>query len=210
VDGIVALDDGSTDGTLEFLAECPSVIDLVRVPADRPGWDEVGNYRRLLGAALAHCPAWTVVLDVDDRVERDFRARAERTIRRGRWRSRRAYAVRVRELWDAPDQYRADGMWGRKCQSRLFELRHDHVVDESEFHAQKAPLQFRDRHGNYPLADLELYHLHMLTAQSREARRLRYEELDPLSRWQKEGYAYLTDEAGLRLARIQPDRMYVE
>ena len=211
VDGIIALDDGSTDGTLEFLRGCASVLELVEIPADRPRWDEVGNYRRLLEAALRHGPAWAIALDADDRVERHFRRRAEAVIRRGRWLGRKAYAVKVREVWDAPDQYRADGIWGQKWQSRLFELRDDHVVDDSELHAQKAPLQFRNRHDDYPLADLELYHLRMLTAESREARRRRYEELDPSSRWQpEEGYAYLTDETGLRVDRIRPDRMYVE
>lgn len=119
--------------------------------------------------------------------------------------------MKVRELWDAPDQYRADGIWGRKRQARLFELRADHVVDDRELHGHKAPLQCRDRHGNYARANLEIHHLRMLTAESREARRRRYEEFDPSSRLQPDhGYAYLTDPAGLRLKRIRPDRLFVE
>jgi hypothetical protein len=48
----------------------------------------------------------------------------------------------------------------------------------------------------------------MLTAADREARRARYEQLDPDGRWQAVGYAYLTDEAGLRLRRVPPRRSF--
>lgn len=46
VDGIIALDDGSSDGTPELLARHQAVIELLRVPRDQPTWDEVGNHRR--------------------------------------------------------------------------------------------------------------------------------------------------------------------
>ena len=99
VDGIVALDDGSTDGSHELLQSSPHVLEVVRVPPDRPRWDEVGNHRRLVQAALRHAPDWLVSVDADERVERDFRARAERVIHRGHRSGHSAYAVRLRELW---------------------------------------------------------------------------------------------------------------
>ena len=99
------------------------MLEVLRVPGDRPAWDEVGNYRRLVEAALRHGATWAVSIDADERVERDFRRRAERVIARGRWLGLSAYAVRLRELWDAPDQYRSDGVWGRKGPARLFRLR---------------------------------------------------------------------------------------
>jgi hypothetical protein len=46
----------------------------------------------------------------------------------------------------------------------------------------------------------------MLTDQDRAARRDRYKELDPDHRWQRLGYDYLTDETGLRLKQVEPDR----
>src|SRR5688500_17006240 len=58
VDGIVALDDGSTDGTIELLAAEPAVLELIRRPPDRPTWDEVGNHRALVAAALRHGAEW--------------------------------------------------------------------------------------------------------------------------------------------------------
>ena len=58
--------------------------------------------------------------------------------------------------------------------------------------------------GRYPVADLEVYHLRMLEPADREARRRRYEALDPDAAFQPGlGYAYLTDEAGLRLRQVR-------
>jgi len=208
VDGIVALDDGSTDASVDLLAACPHVLEVLRVPRDRPAWDEVGNHRRLHAAALRHGAQWLVALDADERLECGFRVRAERVIRRGRALGLRAYAMRMRELWGARDRYRCDGVWGRKRVARLFAALPDHRFDTSPLHAVKAPLQARVA-GCFVPADLVVYHLRTLRPEQREARRRRYEALDPGSRWQPElGYAYLTDERGLRLREVPRRRAF--
>lgn len=209
VDGIVALDDGSSDGSAELLAACDSVLELLRVPPDRPAWDEVGNHRALVTAALRHDAEWILCVDADERLERDFRGRAERVIRRGRLLGYSAYAVRLRELWDEPSQYRVDGIWGRKAVARLFRAREDHQFDPAHLHGVKAPLQAR-RRGRFPLADLNVYHLGMLCPEDRVARRRRYELADPERRWQRIGYEYLTDAQGLELHRIPESRSYAD
>ncbi|MGI8605892.1 MAG: hypothetical protein ACR2L0_01875, partial [Gaiellaceae bacterium] len=117
--------------------------------------------------------------------------------------------VRLRELWESPDAFRVDGMWGQKAMARLFRARRDHDFDPRPLHGIKAPLQAR-RNGRYPLADLSIYHLGMLSGEARLARRRRYELADPNGLWQQVGYAYLTDERGLRLAKIDPRRRYTE
>jgi hypothetical protein len=203
VDAIVALDDGSTDGSAELLESSPTVLEVLRVGPDRPFWDEVGNYRRLVQAALAYEPDWLVSLDADDRLEHRFRERAERVIRRGALFGLSGYAVRYRELWDSPEQYRVDGIWGRKAAVRLFRSRPDHEFDTRPLHAFKAPLQARRPAGTFPIADLEIYHLRMINREDRLARRARYERADPFARWQPGiGYGYLTDEAGIRLRNV--------
>lgn len=209
VDGIIALDDGSRDGSAEFLEASSSVIDLLRVVPDRPVWDELGNHRALVEAALHHRAEWILCLDADERLERDFRLRAERVIRRGRLLGYSAYAVRLRELWESPDVFRVDGIWGRKAMARLFKARRDHDFDPRPLHGIKAPLQAR-RNGRYPLADLSIYHLGMISREDRLARRRRYELADPDARWQRVGYAYLTDEHGVSLENIDPRRGYAE
>ncbi len=211
VDGVVAFDDGSTDGSRDYLESRHEVLSVLRAPAGREHWDEVGNYRALVEEALRLGGGWALSLDADERLERDFRARAERVIARGRLVGLSAYSVAMRELWDAPDRYRADGVWGRKAPPRLFRLRTDHRFDSRELHSSKVPLQATEGHGRIARADLEVYHLGMLREQDRRARRERYERLDPEARWQpREGYAYLTDPSGLELRPVPAERSWSE
>ena len=209
VDGIIALDDGSSDGTYELLSQHEAVSEVIRRPRDRVSWDEVGNHRALVAAALRHGADWVVAVDTDERLEHQFRKRAERVIARGRLLGLSAYAVRLRELWDDPGQYRVDGIWGRKMIARLFRARADHEFDPSPIHGHKAPMQGRYK-GRFPGADLTIYHLGMLSAEDRAARRRRYELADPESRWQRIGYEYLTDERGLTLERVPARRRFTD
>jgi glycosyltransferase involved in cell wall biosynthesis len=210
LDGIVALDDGSRDGSAEYLEDCDSVLEVLRRPPDRPAWDEQGNLRALVEAARQHEAEWLLALDADERLEREFRVRAERVIRRGGLLGFTAYGVRLRELWEAPDRFRADGIWGDKVVARLFQARADHEFDPRPLHGRKVPVQAL-REGSFAIAALEIYHLRMIHAADRAARRARYEALDPEARYQPGiGYAYLTDETGLRLEPIAPERGYVE
>ncbi len=209
VDGIVALDDGSSDGSADLLTQHKAVIEVLRRPVDRPTWDEVGNHRALIAAALRHDAEWIMCVDADERLEREFRTRAERVIARGGWLGYSAFAVRLRELWDTPDQYRVDGVWGRKRVVRLFRAREDHEFDPAPIHGVKAPLQAR-RLGRFPNGDLTIYHLGMLRPDDREHRRRRYEHADPDRRWQRIGYEYLTDMRGLRLQCVDTRRGFVD
>jgi glycosyltransferase involved in cell wall biosynthesis len=212
VDGIVALDDGSTDGSFEFLQTRREVVRLLRVPPERPAWDEPGNYRALVTAAADAGADWVISLDADERVERQFRARAERAIRRGGLLGCDAFAVRLRDLWSAPDRQRVDGVWGRRAPLRMFRARRPGAsLDARRVHASKVPLDAR-RLGRYPpLADVRVYHLRMVDPADRLRRRRRYEQLDPDGRLNAGfGYEYLTDETGLQLRPVNGKRGFVE
>jgi len=209
VDAMIALDDGSSDETPDLLANHQVVIELIRRPRNRPTWDEVGNHRLLVAAALRQGAEWILCVDVDERLEREFRARAERVIARGKLLGYSAYALRLRELWDGPDQYRADGIWGRKSVARLFRARADHQFSTAPLHGVKAPLQAR-RRGHFPRADLIIYHLSMLHPEDRIARRHRYELADPDRRWQRIGYEYLTDLRNLELQQVAARRSFTD
>lgn len=211
VDGVVALDDGSTDGSAEYVAAQPEVLRLIRLPpAPSPAehvWDDALNHRRLVEAAWGYKPDWLLGLDADERLEKRFRERAEREIERGAKEGHRAYRVHVREIWDDPLCFRADGIWSEKGSARFFEARRDHEFHMQRLHCHWAPLNSMEN-GGFPQADLFLYHLRMLTPGDRAARQARYETLDPDRKLQAIGYAYMTDPEGLHLERIPEDREY--
>jgi glycosyltransferase involved in cell wall biosynthesis len=203
VDGIVALDDGSLDGSGEWLETRSEVLEVLHV--ERGPYDEPRNHRLLVAAGLRHGADWLLSIDADERVEERFRERAERVIRRGRLLGLKAFAVRFCDLWDSEDRIRVDGIWGRKSAARLFRALPDHAFDDRALHSHKAPLQARAA-GRFIPADLIIYHRGMLTAAVRAARRARYEHLDPDAEHQAMGYAYLTDEDGIRLEPLPAGR----
>lgn len=70
---VVALDDGSGDGTAELLGASPAVEVLLRNPP-REGyaaWDDGENRKRLLEAAEQVEPDWILFLDADERIDPD-------------------------------------------------------------------------------------------------------------------------------------------
>jgi hypothetical protein len=161
----------------------------------------------LVEAALRHGAEWMIVIDADERVEAGFRGKVDAEIARAGREGNLAYRVTLRELWNAPDRYRVDGVWGEKRPPRLFRARADHQFDDRAFHGYWAPLNSL-RDGDCPTADVIVYHLRMMRAADRLARRRRYEQLDPDNEHQSIGYGYLTDETGLALETLPPGRHY--
>jgi glycosyltransferase involved in cell wall biosynthesis len=209
VDGIIALDDGSTDGGARIMRDHPAVLEVLRVGSRTPhDWDEVRNRRLLVDAAARHGARWIVAVDADERLERGFRLRAEALIERAGPDAPGAYWVTIRELWDGPAQYRVDGVWGRKRSARLFRCRPDHDFGSLVYHGHWAPENSRGPDGDFAAADLVIYHRAMISPADREARKERHKRLDPDRRWQAMGYDYMTDETGLHLEPLPPGREY--
>jgi glycosyltransferase involved in cell wall biosynthesis len=79
-DAVVALDDGSTDGTAALLAQDPLVRILLRNPRRETyaGWDDAANRNRLLEAAAPLAPRWVVSLDADERLDAEDAAALRR------------------------------------------------------------------------------------------------------------------------------------
>lgn len=210
VDGILVLDDGSDDGGPELLETHPKVREILRlVPRATHRWDELRNRRLLVDAAGRHRARWIIAVDADERVERDFRRKVDAVIANAEREGVMALQVQLRELWDAPDQYRADGVWNRKSIARLFRHRHDHDFGTMSLHGHWAPLNSRPPNRHFPLADLILYHQRMIHAEDRQRRRDRYNALDPERKLQKIGYDYLADPAGMVLQKLPAGREYV-
>ncbi len=210
VDGIIGLDDGSSDGSAELFAAHPAVIEVIRCAGREPHHlDERRNRRLLVDAAGRHGAEWVLALDADERVEDAFRDRAERLIRDNGAEGPLAYWLVLRELWDRPDQYRVDGVWGRKQVARLFRWRADHDFGPPRaLHGHWAPENSRLPGDWFAHSGLVVYHLRMIREADRVRRRDRYVRLDPRNEWQTIGYDYLVDTDGLELAPLPADRGY--
>lgn len=207
VDGIVALDDQSRDGSREFVEAQPLVVECLAVePGAQDELEDCVNHRRLTEAAWEHGADWLLGIDADERLEAGFRARAEAEIDSAEAAGASALWIWLRELWAAPDQMRVDGVWGGKRKPCLFRSDRGHRFDDRRLHSVWASWP---PEVEYPQADLRIYHLRMIEAADRAARAERYRRLDPNRDWQEIGYDYLTDDRGIELLPLEPGRGYV-
>jgi hypothetical protein len=208
VDGVIALDDGSTDGSGEFLAKQPLVVELLTAaPGEQEELEEHKNQMALLGAAWRHEADWLLAIDADERLERSWRRRAEAEIDRAEAEGHCALWMPFRELWGSRDQVRVDGVWGEKRKASLFKADPDARFQHRRLHSIWAP--WPPPNGEYPTADLHLYHLRMIGESDRRARMERYKRLDPDREWQEIGYDYLLDEEGIELEPVEPGRDFI-
>lgn len=209
VDGIVALDDGSTDSSADFIAAQPETTLLLRNPAAmKTEWDETSNRRQLVTAGQALGADWFLTIDCDERVEDHFWNELNTILA---WADREAISVcsfRLRELWDSPKHFRVDGIWGRKTKGAFFRnLGTDHQFDLSKWHGEWFPMQYLGSTA-HRVIPYDLYHLKMIEPQDRIARRQLYKSLDPDNSFQAIGYDYLIDDHGLKLEALPQGHNY--
>jgi glycosyltransferase involved in cell wall biosynthesis len=207
VDGIVALDDGSSDSTTDILASSRKVLEIIR---KTPGatWNERENQMSLVHAGRKHLADWFLCLDADERLESQFMARAQELLQQAEADGVQVYQFHLRDLWGDVDHYRVDGIWGSKSVMRLFKNVPTHKrFDLRQLHRFWMPLEIvtnlktSGRHSG-----LNIYHLSMVTAEDRWARVSKYEQLDPNHLYQRIGYRYLADETNLALEAIPEGR----
>lgn len=210
VDGIVALDDGSTDGTNEILARHPKLLELMQNAQGQP-WDERANQIALVEAGRRHGADWLLCLDADERLEPGFVERAPDLLQAAERRGIQVLRFHLRELWNDPWHYRVDGIWGRKTLCRAFKNVPSHRrFDPRRLHRFWMPLELVATLETVSCdTQLNIYHLRMIRPEDRIARARRYEELDPQHLYQRVGYRYLTDETNLTLEEIPPERRFV-
>jgi hypothetical protein len=165
-------------------------------------WYHEGRVRSgLIEAARTIGADWILAVDPDERFE-------YRAARRIRWctlvKRHVVYGFSFRELY-TETSYRVDGIWGEKVRWNLFPLRPGQTFHDLPVHSPWHPTNPGVR---FKRIDVNLYHLKMIDQHNRVTRRELYERLDPRAEIQKIGYAYLTDEASLRLESIPAGRGY--
>jgi LCP family protein required for cell wall assembly len=174
-DAVVALDDGSTDGTGAFLEAEPLVKVLLTRPErpDHREWDDAGNRRALLEAAAALRPAWILSLDADERLDPgDAEALRAFCAEDGGALPGFAYGFRVHRMIDDLDHFDRADLWVY----RLFAWREDLHLPVKRLHFVPVPEEIpRERYLN---TTLRIQHLSGLTEARRRARFEKYREAD--------------------------------
>lgn len=209
VDGIIALNDGSTDRTADILASSPKVLEILH-HAPNGTWNERTNQMALVQAGRKQGADWFLCLDADERLEGQFVANAQELLRQAEADGIQAFQFHLRDLWGDADHYRVDGIWDAKAVTRLFKNVPGHKrFDLRQHHSFWMPLEIVSnfetvgRHSN-----LNIYHLSMITPEQRLARVNKWEQLDPTHRYQSIGYRYLADEANLAVQCIPEGREF--
>ena len=111
IDYVIALDDGSTDNTVEILESYPKTLEVLHSEYhEGQDWPERQNRIRLITRARELGVDWVLCCDPDER----FEIRFLRNLRKITARERKCYIVHFRELWGNCRQYRNDGIWDNR------------------------------------------------------------------------------------------------
>ena len=203
VDGIVALDDGSTDSIPDILQREPKVLSLLHQhPAGPAPADECSDGYRLTLEAARLGARWVLCAEADERFEEGFLWRLRAEARKGEWWRRPVRAVELVSLWDGVDRYRLDGQYGPCWSARMFRIP---LCLSSRRPGASQPWLPPELDGVRAVKmRAVLYRLGTIEPAEREARLVRSANLAA----QGAGLGRPGDETGLRLQRVDPRRGY--
>ncbi len=176
-DLVIALDDGSDDGTRETLEASPLVRRLETNPrrTSHAGWDDRANRQRLLDAAAELGVGWVVFLDADERLDPED-AVALRDFLQVDAIPGCAYGLQLFRCWD-----------GDRCHPpptyvyRAFALRPEAVLPQERLHFNPVPTAIRS--SAWVKTTVRVRHLD--SPERLQRRRLKYREADPDGEWER-------------------------
>jgi hypothetical protein len=144
---------------------------------------------------------WILAVDPDERLEISAGKQIRRLIEK---KEKIIYGFNFREMWSS-DEYRVDGIWGKKKRFSLFPVFPDQQFMNLSVHSQWHPI---NSDYIFKETDINLYHFKMINSKNREERKNLYKRIDPNNQIQKIGYDYLTDETNMQLEKISDSHQY--
>ena len=209
VDGIIALDDCSTDRTREILSSEPRVVSILTEDRSGPPHaNETRNRHRLLVEAARLGAQWVIGADADERFEARFLGRLRAEAEEGERTGKLIRCVRIVDLWNSPQHFRIDGRCGPRWTPRMFKLPPRLSERPPILHRAWYPGELEP--APKALANAYLFHLRMINRSDRQARFEKFRLVDPQNTHQAIGYGHLIDETNLTLRPVLPWRAYVD
>lgn len=178
VDGIVILDDASTDETPDICRSNPRVIEYRRLPEPLFNTNEAELRRILWEMTVRHNPAWICALDADEVFESGIGAELPRLTGRDRY---DLIYFPVYHFWGSLSYYRVDGLWDpvlmkTPCLCRYRKNNNYHWPDR-KLHCGRFPLECYRSPGL--VSKIRLLHLGYVNQAEHQAKLQRYLALDP-------------------------------
>ena len=209
VDGIVALDDCSTDDTARILDADPRVRSILRQYRAGPAHaTETENRYRLFTEAARLGAQWVICADADERFETGFLTRLREEADLGESSGQILRCVRIVNLWNSVSQYRVDGACAPRYTVRMFKLPAAFTQRAQKMHQPWFPPELDGAPHGYMNA--YLYHLRMIERADREMRFAKFSAVDPNREHQLAGYDHLVEESGLTLKYVVPGREFMQ
>lgn len=204
-DNVIALDDGSTDGTRALLEAHPLVAELLTNPVRKTyhGWDDLENRQRLVDAALRLGARWLLFLDADERID-ESDARAVRAFLKTEARPGYAYGFEVFRMVEDEDHYDPRGLWVFRLFSASDAL---DALGSQRLHFVPVPSGIARQ--RWLFTSLRIQHSGSLTASHRRARFAKYEEADPRNEFQGDYSELLSDPSFVAPWSPRPDHIPV-
>ncbi|MEO8477429.1 MAG: glycosyltransferase [Actinomycetota bacterium] len=173
-DSVIALDDGSTDGTFDIVASHAAVRRVLRHPVreSAAGWDDARNRQELLDAAGELAPRWVMFLDADERIDPDDAAALRSFLASPDADRGAAYGFLVHRMI-GPDTYDRAALWV----FRTFAWRPGQLLPAERLHLVPVPVAIPS--SRWRRTSVRIQHLAGLTDRSRHARLQKYREADP-------------------------------
>jgi glycosyltransferase involved in cell wall biosynthesis len=197
----MVVDDASTDSTKALLKFSAEVSHTYRHEETCPTHHrESENRKRLFDMAVAHGgpQPWLLCMDADERLDKNFLFNLDAICAEAEYQQIFKIAVRLREMWRS-NYYRIDGIWGTKRKVVLFKLPAVYSAwPAGLLHNPWPPPEMQ--HLPTLLVKADMYHLKMISAKKRTARREKFQQIDPTN---AALYDYLDKEDGALLERVE-------